>query len=84
MAYSTSEVKSGALIIVSFALLLGLTFWVGDFSGGETQSYHIRFGYISGLERNSPVYFAGHEVGKVSAIHIHRGEERPILVTVKV
>ncbi|MDP3919505.1 MAG: MlaD family protein [Candidatus Omnitrophota bacterium] len=84
MAYSTAEVKSGALIIVSFALLLGLTFWVGNFTGGETQSYHIRFGYISGLERNAPVYFGGHEVGKVSSIRIHRGEERPIVVTVSV
>lgn len=82
MAYTAAEVKSGILVSVSLALLLALTFVVGRFQTGNPQVRQIRFGYISGLEKNAPVRYAGHEVGKVQSIEIRRGEDRPVLVTV--
>ncbi|HXV28660.1 MAG TPA: MlaD family protein [bacterium] len=84
MTYSAQEVKAGSLVTLSLLLLLGLTFIVGNFMGGKTQTWQIRFGYISGLKKDAPVYFAGHEVGKVDRIEIVKGEERPVYVTVRI
>lgn len=83
MAYSSSEVKSGILITAAIALLIFLTFRVGDFSKGKTVLRKIQFGYVSGLKENAPVHFAGHEVGRVSKIETVPGKEKPILVTLK-
>ena len=84
MAYSSAEVKAGALITTAFALLLGLTFSIGHFMGGSTQTLQVQFGYISGLKKNAPVYFAGHETGKVDRIEILKANDRPVLVTVRI
>lgn len=82
--YSSSEVKSGAFITFSIVLLLGLTFVIGNFMAGKTESYQIRFNYVSGLESNAPVYFAGREVGKIESIEVRSGEESPILLKIAV
>jgi phospholipid/cholesterol/gamma-HCH transport system substrate-binding protein len=84
MNYSSAEIKSGILITASLTLFLVLTFAVGKFTGGKSRTWQVRFGYVSGLEKNAPVYFAGHEVGKVDRIEVTNGEERPILVTVRI
>ena len=84
MSYTSNEVKSGIFITGSFAVLLVLTFIIGHFSTGSTYVYHLRFGYISGLEKNAPVYLAGHEVGKVNAITIQPDNERLVLVTMQI
>jgi len=83
-AYSSAEVKSGVFITLSILLLLGLLVIVGRFMSGETHTYQVRFGYISGLEEKAPVYYAGREAGKVTKIAIFSGEERPVLVTVAI
>lgn len=80
--YSSSEVKSGVFISVTLILLLALTFVVGQFSSGKKETYQIRFSYISGLEANAPVYYSGHEAGKVERIDITAGHPRPVVVTV--
>jgi len=82
MAYSGAEVKSGVFVTIALLLLLGLTVIVGRFSASETRTWQIEFGYISGLEKNAPVRYAGHEVGKVKSIEVRRQAERPIVVTV--
>jgi phospholipid/cholesterol/gamma-HCH transport system substrate-binding protein len=84
MSYSSAEVKSGFLITLSLILLFALTFVVGRFTGGKTQTWQIQFGYVNGLEDNAPVYFAGHEVGKVDRIEVMSDAEKSILVTVRV
>lgn len=84
MRYSTAEVKSGFLIITSIILLVGLTFLVGRYTTGPLHTYHIDFSYISGLEENAPVYYGGHEVGRVKRIEVIPHQERPIRVTVEV
>jgi len=82
-SYSANEVKSGAFIIASLTLLLALTFVIGNFLSGDIRTWQVEFGYVGGLEENSPVYYAGREVGKVGKIEVLYGKERPILVTVK-
>lgn len=84
MAYSQAEVKSGFLITASLVVLFMLTFVVGRFVGGSTRELQVRFGYISGLEKNAPVHFSGHEVGKVDKIEITRGQEKSVLVTLRI
>lgn len=83
MKYTSAEVKAGLLIVVSFMLLFGLTFVVGRYVSGETNVWSVRYGYISGLEENAPVFFAGREAGKVDKIQILPGEIRPIRVFIR-
>ncbi|HTL47472.1 MAG TPA: MlaD family protein [Verrucomicrobiae bacterium] len=84
MKYSAAEVKSGILITLSLVLFLALTFVVGGTMTGKTREWKVRFGYISGLELNAPVYFAGKEVGKVTDIEILSGDVRPVVLTAKI
>ncbi len=83
MSYSSSEVKSGFFILFSITVLLIMTFVVGGMRGGEKVMRKIRFGYVGGLEKGAPVYFAGREVGKVVKLDVENGEERPIVITVE-
>lgn len=84
MSFTSSEVKSGIFVVVSFALLFILTFHVSDFrTWGETREYKIHFNYAGGLEENSPVHFAGRSVGKVQAVELREGNPA-ILVTVEI
>ena len=84
MAYSTKEVKSGIFITLSLVLLVGLTFIVGHYSHGPMKSIVVQFGYVSGLKKDAPVHFSGHEVGRVTDIDIMPQNERPIIVTLQV
>ena len=84
MPYSKEEVKSGMLISAALALLLGLTFTVGNFSRGVTQTCKTRFGYVNSLKKNAPVYYAGHEVGRVLDIAVEVGQEKPVVVTLQI
>lgn len=84
MAYSSAEVKSGVFIVVAATLMFGLIFIVSGVMAGSTHTYQLQFGYIGGLEANAPVFFAGHEVGKVDAIKVHAREEKPVRLVVRV
>lgn len=84
MSYSSAEVKSGALVIAALVGLFGMTVVVGNVMRGETKTWQVQFGYVSGLEKNAPVYFAGTEVGKVDEIQVLHGEERPVLLTLSI
>ncbi len=83
-SYSSSEIKSGFFVLITIIMLLVLTFVVGGVFKGGACEWKVQFGYLNGLENNAPVYYAGHEVGKVDRIEIRRGEARPVLVTVKI
>ncbi len=72
MDFTRSEIKSGVLVVACFSLLMVLTFKVSDFRAlQQTHEYKIGFNFISGLEKNAPVHFAGHSVGTVKSIAIH-------------
>jgi phospholipid/cholesterol/gamma-HCH transport system substrate-binding protein len=79
MDFTRSEIKSGVLVVVCFALLTVLTFKVSDFRGmQQTHDYKINFDFISGLEKNAPVHYAGHSVGNVKDIQVQDGS--PVVV----
>ena len=74
MNFSRAEIKSGILVVVCFVLLSIITFKVGDFQAmRQTLEYRLVFNFVSGLEKNAPVHFAGHSVGTVKSIAIHDG-----------
>lgn len=79
--YASNEIRSGFLVIVSALVLLGMLLMSGK-SGffGQTRTVKISFNYIGGLEKNSPVHFAGHKVGKVTGIDFN--PDGPSLLTV--
>lgn len=84
MSYTKAEVKSGLFILFSIAALLVMTFVIGGLRGGEKTIWKFRFSYVGGLEKGSPVYFAGNEVGKVKSLSVENGEDRPIVVTAEI
>ncbi len=84
MSYTANEVKSGIFITLSIGLLLTLTVMIGKFSATDTNTYHLRFSYISGLENNAPVYFSGHKVGKVDKIAVIPDHEKRISITIRI
>jgi len=80
--YSNAEVRSGCLIIVAGLVLLSLIFNSGRSQMfAETKEIQIVFNYISGLERNAPVHYAGHSVGKVTNIQLLGSDSGMIAVT---
>lgn len=81
--YSSSEVKSGFLILFTLVLLIALSIKVGGLSSGKTKTWQVEFGYLGGLEDNAPVYFAGREAGKVKEIVVRSEKEKPMLVTIQ-
>ena len=84
MDFTRSEVKSGVLVVICLVLLTALTFKVSDFRAlRNTVDYKIHFNFISGLEKNAPVHYAGHSVGTVKDIEIREGNP-VVTVTVTV
>lgn len=70
-SFSASEVRSGFLVSASVVCLAVLLFLAGKSQlFKDTYQVEILFDYISGLAKNAPVHFAGHEVGKVTAIRL--------------
>ena len=81
MASSHSEIKAGAFVAFSFALLLVMVFAVGDcgrlLKGRQDQV--VFFSHVTGLQPNSAVNYAGVEVGRVRRIRIVKNADRSIL-----
>lgn len=83
--FSGSEIRSGLLVVVSIVVLLCLLFMAGNYSFfRDTRQVRIFFDYISGLGKDAPVHFAGHEVGKVADIQLLPGEGARIVVTASI
>lgn len=81
-SFSASEVRSGFLVSIAAVCLAVLLFLAGKSQlFKDTYRVQILFDYISGLAKNAPVHFAGHEVGKVTDIRLSGQEEGQILVT---
>lgn len=83
--YTAEEIRSGFFVTFAAAALLGLLFMSGHFQlFSETYDVRILFNYISGLAKNAPVHFAGHEVGKVTAIQLVGQKDGQVAVTVRI
>lgn len=83
--YTAAEIRSGFFVTFAAAALLGLLFMSGHFQlFSETYEARILFNYISGLAKNAPVHFAGHEVGKVTNIQLVGQKDGQVAVTVRI
>ena len=81
-SFSASEIRSGFLVTASVVCLLVLLFLAGK-SQLFKNTYQVRilFNFVSGLAKNAPVHFAGHEVGTVSDVRLSSEEEGQVVVT---
>ncbi len=80
--YTAQEVRAGFLITFSALALAAMLLLSGKtqfFSNANTLKFS--FNYIGGLEKNAPVHFAGHKVGKVTDIKLN-GASSESLITV--
>jgi phospholipid/cholesterol/gamma-HCH transport system substrate-binding protein len=76
-----NETKVGLLILVSLAVLLGITLKCGNFNL-KKDGEHIKavFSDIDGIKLNSPVMFNGLEVGLVEDISIQEDSDQTHMV----
>lgn len=71
----TPFVQLLAFLVVSAAVASYLAYVLGDVSLTSTRSYHALFTSASGMTSGSPVRIAGVDVGKVTGVHIHDGDQ---------
>lgn len=82
---TSSEIRSGFLVFITFCVLLGLLFMSGSFQlWKDNYDIHITYKYISGLQLNAPVHVAGFKVGKVTNIQFMGNDEPGVLITASV
>ncbi len=72
MPSSHSEVKAGAFVALSLALLFVMVFVVGDCAAllRGSQEREVLFSSVTGLQSNSAVNYAGVEIGRVRETRI--------------
>jgi phospholipid/cholesterol/gamma-HCH transport system substrate-binding protein len=71
------EVKVGALILVSVALLAGFVVLLGNFSLRGGYRIHVSFGFSGNLQSGAAVKISGIKVGKVEEVQFLGGKEDP-------
>lgn len=73
------------MVSASAAVLLVLLFLSGKAQlFAQTYEVGMAFDYISGLLKNAPVHFAGHEVGRVQDVRLTGDEDGKVLVTARI
>lgn len=83
--FNANEVKSGFLVVLSIAALLGLLLLTGSSQFLKKSSiYHVQFNYISGLKPSAPVHYAGFEVGEVASIEFIPEDRGKVRVTLAI
>ena len=77
-----SEVKAGAVIVVSFILLLMVVISAGRFSQmfKKKQTLHVLFSDVQGLKVDDPVQVMGLEQGKVQSMGVYQYKDEVGLV----
>lgn len=68
------EVKVGALVLFSLALLTAFVLILGDFSFNDGLEFHVQFDNAAGLKPGADVAIAGITVGSVSKLKFIRNE----------
>jgi phospholipid/cholesterol/gamma-HCH transport system substrate-binding protein len=80
----TNEVKTGFVVILCIAILIGLTIMAGSFKlFQETYNINIIFSNSSAIEKDAPVRLSGVEVGKVESVQLVYRKEGDTIVLVK-
>jgi phospholipid/cholesterol/gamma-HCH transport system substrate-binding protein len=65
------EVKVGALVLFSLALLVAFVLALGDFSFGDGFTFQVEFNNAGGLKPGADVAIAGINVGKVESLRFN-------------
>lgn len=68
------EVKVGALVLFSTALLVAFVLVLGDFSFREGFQFHVQFDNAGGLKPGADVAIAGLNVGSVTSLEFIKNE----------
>jgi phospholipid/cholesterol/gamma-HCH transport system substrate-binding protein len=78
----TNELKTGFLVVLSIAILMGFTLSVGKFSVFQKQyKLYVVFDRVAGVESDAPVRLSGVEVGKVENIELsYKGDETKVKI----
>lgn len=71
---SAIEVKVGALVVFSLALLAGFIFLLGDFGFKDRATYYVEYQSVSGLKPGAAVKQGGIKIGEVEQIDYVGGE----------
>ncbi len=71
------EVKVGALILASLALLGGFVLVMGGVQLGDTFDLYVDFRNPGAIQPGAPVKVSGYRVGRVSELRFHGGELDP-------
>ncbi len=69
------EVKVGALVLFSTALLVGFVFLLGDIRLGDRHEIMVQFETSGGLKTGAEVSISGIQVGNVSRLEFIRNED---------
>ena len=69
------ELKVGALILLSLALLAGFVILLGNFSLRGGWRIHVNFGFSGNLQSGAAVKISGIKVGKVEEVKFLGGQE---------
>src|SRR5690606_5955148 len=77
MSQRSMEVKVGALIIISLALLAGFVVVMGGLSLEPTFRVYVDFDNPGGLQSGAPIRISGVKVGRVTAIQFRGGQIDP-------
>ena len=85
MAYSSNEIKAGAIIVTGIVVLgLFLVAIFGFNFGEETKEYRINLDYVGGITKGSLVKFNGYNVGQVKDIRLPSADNPKLQLIVAV
>lgn len=83
MKYFTKEVQIGLVAVIAIVVLFfGMQFLKGLSIFSSNNSYCVRFGNVSGLSANSPVYANGYKVGVVEGINYDYDQPHDIIAVI--
>ena len=83
MKYFTKEVQIGLVAVIAIVVLFfGMQFLKGLSIFSSNNSYCVRFGNVSGLSANSPVYANGYKVGVVEGINYDYDQPNDIIAVI--
>jgi len=68
MEYDRSEIKVGLLLLAGIVLLVVFFAFVNQWTTGAEWEARALFGHVKGLQRDSPVRYAGQRVGRVAGL----------------
>lgn len=72
---SSIEVKVGALVLFSLALLVAFVIVLGDFSFSDQFKFHVDFDNAGGLKPGADVAISGINVGNVEKLKFHPNKD---------